>query len=308
MGDYVTAVAEFNSTNINHSEFGPPSLPGYEIIRRLGAGAGSVIYAVRQEKTGKSFALKHVVRRDDDKRMLDQVENEFKVASKIDHPYIRKIYHIERRKKRLQTREILLVMEFCPGVSLEQSPARSLLDLLLIFRMVADGIGGMHNAGWLHCDMKPNNIIIAENGAIRIIDLGQSCPVGTIKRRIQGTPDYIAPEQVRRKPLSRQTDVFNLGATLYWALTGRHVPTLIPKNVAGDTSRLALVSANAGSKPISPTELKPQIPQGISNLVMDCVKQDPNQRPADMQTLISRIDVLIHMIAGGKLTPSTTSK
>lgn len=305
MGEYLTAVAEFNTTNT--SSFGPPSLPGYEIIRRLGSGAGSVIYAVREEKTAKTFALKQVVRIDDDKRMIDQVENEFKAAGQINHPYIRKIYKIERRKKRLQTREILLLMEFCPGVSLEQSPARSLLDLLLIFRMVADGIGGMHNCGWLHCDMKPNNIIIAENGAIRIIDLGQSCPIGTVKRRIQGTPDYIAPEQVKRKPLSRQTDVFNLGATLYWSLTGKHVPTLIPKNTSGDTSRLALVSDTRGGKTLSPTEIKSQIPLGISNLVMDCIKDDPNQRPADMPTVISRIDLLIHMIAGNKPNATTVT-
>ena len=53
-----------------------------------------------------------------------------------------------------------------------------------------------------------------------MIDYGQSCRIGTIKERIQGTPDYIAPEQVARRPVSVATDVFNLGASLYWALTG----------------------------------------------------------------------------------------
>src|SRR5205085_12491791 len=71
--------------------------------------------------------------------------------------------------------------------------------------------------------------IMDAKGNGRVIDLGQSCPIGTVKQRIQGTPDYIAPEQVRRKPLTAQTDMFNFGASLYWCVTDRHIPTLIPK-------------------------------------------------------------------------------
>jgi len=276
-----------------------PTLEGYEIVRRLGIGAGSIIYQIKNLQTGEEFALKHVVRQDDDKRMIEQVENEYKAASHINHPYIRKIFQIQKRKKCLQVREILMLMEYCPGVSLEQSPSRSLLDLLLIFRMVADGLGAMHNSGWVHCDIKPNNIIIAESGAIRIIDLGQSCMLGTIKKRIQGTPDYIAPEQVKRQPLRTQTDVFNLGATLYWALTGKHVPTLIPKGHR-PADRVQLVNDIKAGPPPSPNQLKPQIPLGVSNLVMDCIKTAPEQRPADMPSFISRFDLLIHMIAGNK--------
>jgi serine/threonine-protein kinase len=273
----------------------PPVFEGYEIVRRLGLGAASVIFAVKSKKTGELRALKHVVRQDgEDSRMIDQVETEYRIGTQIDHPYIRKVFEIKRTKRRFQTREVFLLMEYCPGISLEQSPSRSLLDLLLIFRMVADGLGGMHNHGILHCDIKPNNIIISDNGAIRIIDLGQSCGIGTVKPRIQGTPDYIAPEQVKRKPLTQQTDVFNLGATMYWALTGKHVPTLIPKN----SDRLDLVSEVG--PPASPNKLKPQIPIGVSNLVMDCIKDSPKDRPSDMPALVSRLDLLIHMIAGGR--------
>ncbi|MBN1764542.1 MAG: serine/threonine protein kinase [Sedimentisphaerales bacterium] len=281
------------------SEAETPVFEGYEVIRRLGVGAGSVIYYVKKEGTDQGFALKHVIRQNgQDKRMIVQVENEFRMAKMVNHPYVRNVIEIRRIKKRLQTREVYMLMEFCPGISLEQSPSRSVLDLLLIFRMVADGINGMHNSGLLHCDMKPNNIIIAEDGSIRIIDLGQSCFIGTIKPRIQGTPDYIAPEQVKRKPLSKQTDVFNLGATLYWAFTGRHVPTLIPKK----TDRVELAEASTVGPPPTPHQLKPKIPLGVSNLIMDCVAKEPKDRPADMLALISRLDLLIHMIAGGKPT------
>ena len=276
----------------------PPNYDGYEVIKRIGIGAASLIFSVRNRRTGEIRALKHVVRRDDtDKRMIEQVENEYRVGSRIDHPYVRKVYEIQKRKRRwLQTAEILLLMEYCPGISLEQSASRSLLDLMLIFRMIAGGLNAMHNQGYLHCDIKPTNIIIAENGAISIIDLGQSCRLGTIKPRIQGTPDYIAPEQVKRKPLVRATDVFNLGASIYWALCGKHVPTLIPKQA----ERVELVTDTSTGPPPSPHQLKPQIPVGVSNLVMDCIEYAPKNRPSDMNTLISRLDLLIHMIAGGR--------
>jgi serine/threonine-protein kinase len=142
--------------------------------------------------------------------------------------------------------------------------------------------------------MKPNNILINKNGAIKIIDLGQSCPIGTTKSRIQGTPDYIAPEQVKRRTLGPRTDVFNLGATMYWALTGKNVPTLIPK-------KIATVGRYESQKCYAPHELKPQIPVGVSKLVMDCVKQDPTERPGNMMDVISRLDLMIHSIFGGKI-------
>ncbi len=281
----------------------PPVFDGYEVVKRLGTGAASTIFAVRNTLTGELKALKHVIRQDgQDKRMIEQVENEHDIARQIDHPYIRKVYEIKRIKKMLQVREVIMLMEYCPGISLEQGPSHSLLDLLLVFRMVADGINGMHTAGILHCDLKPNNIIISDNGGIRIIDLGQSCPVGTVKTRIQGTPDYIAPEQVRRRPLSRQTDVFNLGATMYWALTGKHIPTMIPKQT---TQEGGISIDTSVQPPPSPNQLKPKIPVGISNLIMECVRKKTADRPENMNDLISRLDILIHMIAGGKPGNST---
>jgi serine/threonine-protein kinase len=161
--------------------------------------------------------------------------------------------------------------------------------------MVANGLNAMHQQGYVHCDIKPNNILLSKTGAIKIIDLGQSCKIGTIKRRIQGTPDYIAPEQVRRAPLGPKTDIFNLGATMYWALTGKNVPTLIPKKDTIDVLVKQLLRA--------PHELHKQIPEPISNLVMECVKEDPAQRPKNMLDVVSRLDMLIHGIIGGTIKP-----
>ena len=73
----------------------------------------------------------------------------------------------------------------------------------------------MHAMGYAHCDIKPNNILRNDQGDVKVIDFGQACKIGTIKQRIEGTPDYIAPEQVARRPISAQTDIYNLGALLF---------------------------------------------------------------------------------------------
>jgi serine/threonine-protein kinase len=181
-------------------------------------------------------------------------------------------------------------MDLFDGESLERSKSLSLGDVLLVFRMVAEGLYAMHQQGYIHCDIKPNNILINnESGAISIIDLGQGCKIGTVKPRIQGTPDYIAPEQVKRMHLDQRTDIFNLGATMYWALTGKNVPTLIPQ--ANDLASLMGPKGFA-----APHEIYNKIPLSISRLVCDCVKEEPSKRPTTMPEVISRLDLLIHSI------------
>ncbi len=269
---------------------------GFKIIKRIGTGARSTIYTATDGQNGSEIALKRVIfEKPEDSRIFEQVENEFKVARKIDHPYLRKCYKLEKIRQFLKTKEMLLTMELFEGISLEEGPALSLVDILLVFRMVASGLHAMHQKGYIHCDIKPNNILFnKENGSLRIIDLGQSCKIGTIKKRIQGTPDYIAPEQVKRKPLNPKTDVFNLGATMYWALTGENVPTLIPKK----RKNSSLVKPPVC---LPPHKIRRQVPEAISNLVMECVKDDPVERPQNMTVLISRLDTMIHNILGDKV-------
>ena len=267
---------------------------GFTIIRRLGTGARSTIYLATDEEDQTQVALKRVIlERPEDTRIFEQVDTEYKVAQRVDHPYVRKCYKLKKIRGMLKVKEMLLSMEYFDGKSLEDCPTLSLGDVLLVFRMIASGLNAMHQHGVVHCDIKPNNILINKSGSIKIIDLGQSCKIGTTKQRIQGTPDYIAPEQVRRRPLGPKTDIFNLGATMYWALTGKHAPTLIPKK-------------NKFGLPVTeprraPHEIKSQLPMGISKLVMDCIEDDPVQRPRDMMTVISRLDLMVHSIFGGKI-------
>lgn len=267
---------------------------GFTIIKRIGSGARSVIYLASDEHNHEHIALKRVIfEKPEDWRVIEQTQTEYKVARRIDHPYVRKCYKLKKIHNFFKVKELLLSMEYFDGRTLEDSPTLSLVDVLLVFRMVAGGLNAMHQHGFVHCDIKPNNILLSKSGLIKIIDLGQSCKIGTTKQRIQGTPDYIAPEQVRREPLGPKTDIFNLGATMYWALTGENIPTLIPKKNSFPVA--------APQPPKAPHELKKKIPLGVSKLVMDCVKDDPVQRPRNMMTVVSRLDLLVHSIFGGKI-------
>jgi serine/threonine-protein kinase len=267
----------------------------FTIIRRIGNGARSTIYLATDEEDGTLVALKRVIiERPEDHRVIEQTEMEYKVAREIDHPYIRKCYKLQKIRSMFKVRELIMSMEHFDGKTLEETTTLSLGDVLLVFRMVAMGLNAMHQRGFVHCDIKPNNILINKTGSIKIIDLGQSCRIGTIKSRIQGTPDYIAPEQVKRKSLTPKTDIFNLGATMYWALTGKNVPTLIPK-------KQKTVGLYEPQRCLAPHQIKSQLPVPLSMLVMDCVKNDPAERPSNMVDIISGLDAMIHSIFGDKI-------
>jgi len=267
---------------------------GYTIEKRLGSGARSTIYLATDNQDNSKIALKRILfERPEDVRVFEQTETEYKVARRIDHLYVRKCYTLKKFRSLFKVKEMLLSMEYFDGDTLEDCPGLSLGDVLLVFRMVATGLNAMHREGFIHCDIKPNNILLNKSGLIKIIDLGQSCRIGTTKPRIQGTPDYIAPEQVQRKPLGPKTDIFNLGATMYWALTGKHIPTLIPKK-----DRFGFPITQSCPEP---HVLKKQLPTGVSKLVMDCIKNDPAERPRNMMTVVSRLDLIIHSIFGGKI-------
>ncbi len=272
-----------------------PEIEGFTIIKRLGVGARTAIYLATDLATKQQVALKRIVLENpEDTRIFEQIETEYKVSRLLDHPYLRKCYKLIKRRKMLRVSEVLLTMEMFHGQSLEDGPSLSLGDILLVFRMVATALNAMHQKGYVHCDIKPNNIMFGNDGTIKIIDFGQSCKIGAIKKRIQGTPDYIAPEQVRREHLSHRTDIFNLGATMYWALTGKNVPTLIPKK-----NKFGIPVAQKECK--TPHEIYHKIPTVVSELVMECVRENSIERPANMAAVTARLDVLIRKIFENKL-------
>lgn len=270
-----------------------PQLPGYEIQSRLGEGAGATISLGIEKATLKRVAIKQVIGDDPEaEKFVQQAENEYEIAHKINHPVLRKYYDIVRIKKWFKTREVFLIMEYVDGVRLEDQIPERLEDAIRIFIEVAEGLHAMHTAGFVHADIKPNNIMLCPAGRVKIIDFGQSCPLGHQKERIQGTPDYMAPEQINRHPLDHRTDIFNLGCTMYQVFTGKYFTTLMSVAEPG-TPKQQLDSTRA-SEP--PHELNDKLPLALSKLIMECCETAPTDRPRDMRLVISRLQTALHAI------------
>jgi len=264
-------------------------VPGYSVVKRLGIGARSQVFQVVQSSTGQTFALKKVVREDhEDDRFLVQAITEFEIAKPLNHPSLRKMYELYRIRRLFRLREVQVIMEYVDGISLDNKRPERIDQTVEVFLKVAEGLKAMHDMGYLHTDIKPNNILLTAGGEVKIIDFGQSCPMGTRKPRIQGTPDYIAPEQVERHPLNAQTDIFNFGATMYWALTGKAYPTVISKQ--GGPQEYALQPKMIVP---SPHDLRPEVPAGLSRLVMEACSYERNHRPRTMKEIISRLDLVL---------------
>jgi eukaryotic-like serine/threonine-protein kinase len=265
----------------------PAKLFGYDVLDFLGEGAGSLIYAVTDPATKQVYALKHVVVQTEKQlRFAEQLINEYEVGKQINHPLVRKVYDLKVNRTMLRKiTEAALVMELVDGTPLEELPPQSPSEAAAIFSQVAKALAALHANGYIDCDLKPNNILLCPDNTIKLIDLGQACLALTVKARIQGTPDFISPEQVKCEPVTIQTDVFNFGATLYWALCGKKLPTLFTLK-RGDNSILY----DQGIP--SPAEQNPQVPLPLSNLVMECVRTVPAKRPGDMTELSRRLELM----------------
>ncbi len=277
----------------------PTKILHYDVLECLGEGARSTIYRVSDPSTQRIYAMKHVVRSlQKDLRFVEQMETEFEISRQFSHINLRRTYDLKIHKKMLlKVAEAFLLMEYVPGQTLDVAPPHSTADTIETFIQIAQGMKAMHAMGFVHCDMKPNNVIRNNSGMVKIIDFGQSCPIGTVKERIQGTPDYIAPEQFHRKPVTIQTDVYNLGATLYWCLTNKPIPTLFTVTKKGANSFLV------ENRIETPLDLNPRTPLPLSNLVMDCISVRPQKRPSDMDQVITRLELSQHSMQKPHISP-----
>src|SRR5438270_53685 len=118
------------------------------------------------------------------------------------------------------------------AVSYHACPRIPLPQLVQVFKAVADALVHMHRRQVYHADLKPNNILFSRAGAVKVIDYGLAWIKGEKKDRVQGTPEYMAPEQARKKVVNERTDIYNFGATMYRMVTWRLPPSAAPQEGA----------------------------------------------------------------------------
>ena len=271
----------------------PKSLFGFDVIEKLGDGAKSVVYLVSDPKTGQVYALKHVVRTDDKSdRFFEQLENEYAVGLQFRHPSLRKSIELKNNKSFLRKMtEAALVMEMFDGTPLDEQPLHDLPTTLEIFIKVARGLEALHYQRVVHCDFKPGNVLMNPDGRIKVIDFGQAAKAGTTKDRVQGTPDFVAPEQVKLRAVTERTDIWSFGAALYWALTGKRVPTLY---TIGKGQRDVLKEQSYPS----PLDLNPKVPKVLSDLIMKCLYYEPSGRPDNMRMVAEQLERIARELKG----------
>lgn len=245
----------------------------YRVVKTLGAGAGSTIFLIADSKLGSRYALKVVKRQSpEDDIYVHQAMHEFDAAGRLNHANLLKIHDCRVRKRWFKTDGVELLMEYVDGRNLDELPGRELGQLVLIFGYAAAGLVHMHRRGVYHGDIKPGNVMVSRQGQVKLIDFGTAWIKGEPKDRVQGTPQYMAPEQVGERTVDERTDLYNFGATMYRMFTGEYanldVPGVTNPAVMGRPHRKA------------PIKLRPDLPGTLNELIVACLEDNPDSRPA----------------------------
>lgn len=244
----------------------------FKVVKALGTGAGSTILLVRDNDQGTKYALKVVKRQSaDDDIYVNQALHEFEVAQRLNHPSLLKIYDSRTRRRWFRTEGVELLMEYVDGRPLDETSCRDVGQLVLIFIHIASALSHMHRRGVYHGDLKPGNIMLSRTGQVKVLDFGTAWIKGQPKDRVQGTPQYMAPEQASERVVDDRTDLYNFGATMYRMFTGEYANLGIPE--IGD-------GALGARHRKAPIKLRPEIPGTLNETILSCLELSPDRRPA----------------------------
>jgi serine/threonine protein kinase len=277
-----------NSTGIR-SGMSAMSIGKFQVLGQLGAGAHSTILQIRRQADSKQYALKVVpIDGKNDQKFLEQAEHEFRVAQLLDHPNLIKVYAMETERNWLyRIRKVHLLIEYVNGKTLDTIPTLAIPHLVQVFLRAALGLVHMHRREVCHADLKPNNLLLSRTGDVKIIDYGLAWIKGEHKGRIQGTPEYMAPEQASGGVVNVATDIYNLGATMYRLVTRHHPPSPLPQGGLR-------LTATAWSKLLKPVQaLKHDTPPALCELIHRCLEFHPHKRPESIGAVKDALEELV---------------
>lgn len=256
------------------------------ILETLGTGANSTIFRVRREADNREYALKVVpIEDEDDKKFLDQAKHELKVSRKLDHRNCIKVHCLETEGL-FRVKKAKLLVEYVNGKTLDRVKLLGVPKLLRVFTQIADGLAHMHKKGIFHADMKPNNVMLSKAN-VKILDYGLAWVKGEAKDRVQGTPEYLAPETVTHKVVNERTDIFNFGVTMYRLVTLKLPPRITPgEDGLGTTEEIY-------AEQFTPVkDLNKGCPEPLARLIHDCLSYKAHGRPETMAQIQGLLDRL----------------
>jgi Tol biopolymer transport system component/predicted Ser/Thr protein kinase len=268
------------------SKLGP-----YEILAPLGAGGMGEVYKARDTRLDRVVAIKVLLSSQvaDAERKLRFVQ-EAKAASALNHPNIVVLYDIA-----CDNAIDFMVMEYVSGKTLDRAiPSKGLRtgETLKYAIQMADALAKAHAAGIVHRDLKPGNIMVNDDGQVKVLDFGLAKlterPAGveevtltarpeTEEGAILGTIAYMSPEQAEGRPVDSRSDIFSFGVVLYEMIAGQ-------RPFRGD-SKLSTMSAILREDPKPIVQLAPDIPLDLEKIVQRCLRKDPSRRFQHMADL-----------------------
>jgi serine/threonine protein kinase/tetratricopeptide (TPR) repeat protein len=246
----------------------------YQVIEELGHGGMGRVYKVFDTDIKEKVALK-LLRPEMalNKETVERFSNELKLARKISHRNVCRMFDMGKAES-----TTFITMEFVPGEDLKKFIRKSgqlgAGRTVLIAKQVCEGLAEAHHLGVVHRDLKPQNIMVDEDGNARIMDFGIARSLrgkGITGAGVMiGTPEYMSPEQVEGKEVDERTDIYSLGVILFEMVTG-HVP------FEGDTP-FTIGVKHKSERPRNPRELNTQLPEDLSRVILRCLEKDKAKR------------------------------
>jgi len=247
----------------------------YQVLRRLGVGGMADVFLARDLNLQREVAVK-VLRRDftEDAAFRVSFLQEARAAANLSHPNIVTIFDFGH-----EPGQYYIIMEYIEGTDLKTllrrrgpMPTQEATGLMT---QICDGVGYAHRAGLVHCDLKPQNILISPHGKVKITDFGISRALATIQpderqETVWGSPQYFSPEQARGGAPSPASDVYSLGVVFYEMLTGR-----LPFEAAS-ADLLAELHLHAPVTPAS--HHSPDLPDTLDRILLKVLSKEPAAR------------------------------
>jgi tRNA A-37 threonylcarbamoyl transferase component Bud32 len=249
------------------------------VLQELGRGGMACVYRVRDARTGKSLALKQLLPRDDKhaRERASLFEREFHTLAQLAHPRVIEVYDFG-----IDPAGPFYTMELLPDGDLrERSPMHWREACELAFD-VCSSLALLHSRRLVHRDVSPRNVRCTQGGHAKLIDFGAMASMGTIAQAV-GTPPFVAPEAAHATSLDGRADLYSLGGTLYYALTGR---------LAYPARTFAQLVECWAIKPAPPSAIVSGIPPQLDRLVMSLISLEAALRPRSAFEVMQRLTAI----------------
>jgi serine/threonine protein kinase len=251
----------------------------YQILETIGTGASSRVVRAFDPMIGRHVALKLFSPQLAEGEGRERFIKEARVVGQISHPNIIALHDMGIEES---TSTPYLVMEYIEGQPLERLIDKGSIPFPRACAWIGDvavALGVAHRKGIIHGDVKPANILITEDGRIKLTDFGMARLASRDAKDtpLLGTPAYWCPEQILGKPQDHRSDIFSLGVVLYEMITGSR-----PFDADSLQGLCARVMSSA---PLPPSQTNPSLPSGLNELVLSCLEKDPARRRSSAEDL-----------------------